>query len=87
MLEVWSPAIVEPHKNVSDSLDLGQQKIAVYKGFAQAFLAHTNMETLPKIQTILLTGSLEKRKKIYYQSSLPALLQNNLLLNSATFTK
>ena len=58
MLEVWNPAIVEPHKNVPDPLDLGQQETVIYKGFAQPFLAHANMETLPKIQAILLIGSL-----------------------------
>lgn len=83
MFEAWSPAIVEPHKNVPDPLDLGQQRNAVYKGFAQPFIAHMNMEPLPKFQAIL---CLEKRKKCY-QLSQPAFLQNKLSLDLATFTE
>lgn len=83
MLEVWNP--VEFPKNVPDPPDIGPQETAIYKGFSQPFLAHTSMENLPTFQAILyLLGSLEKKKKM---SSLPALLQSKLLLDSATFTE
>lgn len=66
MLEAWSPAIVESHKNIPNPLNHGQKGAAIYKGFAQPFISHTNIKPSSKFQAILLIGNLEKKRKKCY---------------------
>ena len=60
-----------------------KKKNAIYKGFVQPFIAHSNIEPLPKFQGILLLRSLEKREKISYYNE--PFYKITFFLDSATF--